>query len=292
MKEYEAIRTLFTKLLNTLTHLWGSLSGKYYFEDFVRVYPDGIRFNRLGLPRPAPPSEINNFLNHRKFYLFAAQFAPGATVADIGCGSGYGCALLKNAGAAQVVGADVSQHAVRFARKHYGAFAEFTAQGMTGLTLYPDGRFDLVVSSEVLEHIKEYGKEDKAVEELKRITRPGGVLILGTPNSELLGDHGFSFEEINELMQRHFTDYCIFENALVPFGASRQLWEQRLAEGRTGVIVTQAIDLSETVLPEGATPELKRGIPAGVYRVGTVGVDTTLLHNTHSWAVVAIRDPV
>lgn len=279
------------KLWNRLTHLWGSLSGKYYFEDFVRVYPGGIRLSYLGLSKPSSANDIKNFLNHQKFYSFAAQFAHGAVVADIGCGSGYGGALLRKAGgASRVCGTDISKHAVRFAKEHYGELAEFSVQGITGLALYPDGLFDLVVCSEVLEHIKEYNKEDKAVEEVKRITRLGGVVVFGTPNKELLGNHGFFFNEIDGLIQRHFRHYSVFENALVPFGSSRQLWEDRLAEGRTGTIVTQALKLNETVLPEGVTPEVKVGIPAGIYRVGKLAVDTTLLHNTHSWVVVAIRD--
>lgn len=238
----------------------------------------------------ASPNDVNNFINHSKFYAFAAQFAHGATVADIGCGSGYGCALLKNAGAVRVCGADVSKKAVRFANKRYGALAEFSVQGITNLNLYPDDLFDLVVASEVLEHIKEYGKEDEAVEEVKRITRPGGVILFGTPNSELLGDHGFSFEEIDTLIRHHFTQYCVFENALIPLGYSRHLWKRRLAEGRTGVIVTETINLRETVLPDGMTPELKKGIPAGIYRLGSIDIDTRLLHNTHSWTIVAIKD--
>ena len=284
------MKALLVRSWNTLTHLWGSLSGRYYFEDFVRVYPDGTHFNRLGLSGPASRNEINNFLNHQKFYSFAAQFARAATVADIGCGSGYGCALLKNAGATSVHGADVSKHAVRFAREHYGRFAEFSMQSITDLALYRDDLFDLAVSSEVLEHIKEYGKEDTAVHEVKRIIKPGGIVVFGTPNSELLGDHGFSFDEIDSLMRRHFTHYCIFENALVPYGRAREVWVRRLAERRTGIVVTQPIKLNETVLPEGVTPELKRGIPAGVHAVWGVEVDTRLLHNTHSWAIVAVKD--
>jgi SAM-dependent methyltransferase len=287
-----SMRTHFAKARNALAHLWGRVSGKYYVEDFVRVYPDGLCFTHRGpLPVPASREQINNFLNHRKFYAFAAQFARDVPVADIGCGSGYGSALLKDTGgAARVCGADVSRHAVRFAREHYGTLAEFSVQGITRLARYADGQFGLVVSSEVLEHIKEYHKEAEALEEIKRIARPGGVIVIGTPNCELLGDHGFSFDEIDGLLRRHFTHYRIFENALVPPGASRQLWQRRLAEGRTGVIVTQEINLEETVLAEGVTPELKKGIPAGFYSVGPVKVDTRRLHNTHSWAIVAIKD--
>lgn len=286
------MRALAVRLLEAATHLYGRVSGRYYFEDFVRVYPNGTRINRLGRRHPATPLDEKNFLNHQKSYLFAAQFARGATVADVGCGSGHGSALLKNAGAARVCGTDASTQAVRFARNQYGKIAEFSVQGMTGMHLYLDGQFDLTICIEVLEHVKEYGKENQAVEEMKRITRPGGIVVIGTPNSELLGSHGFSFEEMDALMRKHFSQYCIFENALVPFGPSRQLWERRSSVGRTGVVVTQAIDLDETVLPDEVVPELKQGRAAGIYSVGSLDVDTTLLHNTHSWAIVAVREPV
>lgn len=279
------------KALDVLTHLYGSISRKYYWEDFVRVYPSGIYIDRWGRQHPATQDQIKNFLNHQKFYAFAAQFARGSTVADIGCGSGYGSALLNNAGAIRVCGTDASTHAIRYAKEHYGDIVEFSVQGITDMGLFDDDQFDQTICSEVLEHLKEYGKEDHAVLELKRITRPGGIIIIGTPNSELLEDHGFSFEEMEALMEEHFAQYCIFENALVPFGSSEELWERRLSEGRTGLIVTQAVNLEETVLPHGVMPQQKSGIPAGVYCVGNVEVDTTLLHNTHSWAIVAIKDP-
>ena len=105
-------------------------------------------------------------------------------------------------------------------------------QGITDLNLFADNQFDLVICSEVLEHIKEYGKEDQAVNELKRITRPSGVIVIGTPNKKLLPDHGFSFEEMDPLMKK----------------------------------------------------------PAGLHRVGSLNVNTALLHNTHSWAIVSIKD--
>ncbi len=99
VKGVTVMRKLVVRVLVRLKHLYGRISRKYYCEDFVRVYPNGICINRRGRQRSAKPGDINNFLNHQKFYAFAAQFACGATVADIGCGSGYGCALLKNTGA-------------------------------------------------------------------------------------------------------------------------------------------------------------------------------------------------
>ena len=285
------VRKLWYVILDKSTHLWGWITGKYYFEDFVRVYPGGVVFNRYGKPQPPSQNDTNNFLNHQKFYRFAAQFARDATVADVACGSGHGSEILKMAGAASIHGTDISKSAIAFAQKNYGNLAQFTVQGITHLTRFADNSFDLTISSEVLEHIKEYGKERQAVSELNRITRPGGIVIIGTPNSELLGGHGFYYDELKAILSGFFHRYCIFENALVPFGNNRLDWEKRLANHGTGIIVSQKIDLSETVLfPEHAMPELKRGIEPGTYNLGNLEINTTLLHNTHSWMVVAIKD--
>jgi 2-polyprenyl-3-methyl-5-hydroxy-6-metoxy-1,4-benzoquinol methylase len=282
-------KSIFSKLWNSITHLWGKLTGRYYFEDFIRVYPDGLTYSRLGVQKTASNNELKNFLNHCKFYVFTAQFVKDSVVADIGCGSGYGCAILKNAGAARVCGADISRPAISFAKSHYGDLARFSIQSITDLNHYEDDTFDVVISSEVLEHIKEYSKEDLAVNEVRRITKSGGVIVFGTPNTEMLTDHGFSHAEIDALMSRHFEKYCIFENALVPFGESRKLWEQRLAKKQTGVMVAQAIHLTETVLPESVVPELKKGINPGIYQLNGLQINTKILHNTHSWIIVAIK---
>jgi 2-polyprenyl-3-methyl-5-hydroxy-6-metoxy-1,4-benzoquinol methylase len=273
-----------------VTRSLGKLTGKYYFEDYVRVYPDGIVINRLGRRKRSTENERNNYLNHRKFYEFAAQFVRGKTVADIGCGSGYGCDILKRSGAASVFGCDISRSAIAFAEKRFPGAAEFSVQGITSLDAYRSGSFDVTVSSEVLEHIKEYGKEDEAVRELKRISAPGGVVVLGTPNLEMTDDHGFSFDEIDSLLARHFRDYVIFENAIVPAGARKRLWAERQREGRVGTVITQAIAFEEAYLPGAVAVEVKQGSSAGSWTLGSTVVDTSLLHNTHSWVVVALVD--
>jgi SAM-dependent methyltransferase len=271
------------------THCLGRLSGRYYFEDFVRVYPDGIAYDRLGRRKSATRFQLNNYLNHRKFYAFAAQFVPWRTVADIGCGSGYGCALLRDAGAARVAGSDLSRSAIAFAKARYGTHATFTVQGATDLRQYASASFDVAISSEVLEHVKEYRKEDDAIREMKRVTKPGGVIVIGTPNSELLDEHGFSYDEIDALLKRHFEAFCLFENALVPLGEAAALWERRVDSNRTGILIAQAIDLTQTALPVGAKPRVKSGCESGTHYLGDLAIDTRLLHNTHSWIAVALN---
>lgn len=279
------------RIKESFMHLKAILTQRYYFEDFQRVYPDGVRFDKRGRLRPTSPNDVKNYLNHIKFYKFAAQFVEGKQVVDIGCGSGYGCEFLSQSGVVRISGADISEKAIDFARSRYGYCAEFTVHGITDLNTYADGVFDVTICSEVLEHIKEYGRECESIQELKRITKAGGLLVIATPNSELLSEHGFSFEEIQKLCANYFNRFWIFENALVPFGNRRQLWEKRQASGRTGIIVTQNIIVSETVLPQGVVPEIKQGLPPGSLNLDHYKVNTNLLHNTHSWVVLAIKDP-
>ena len=277
------------KIYKVAGHLIGKITKRYYFEDYVRVYPDNIIFDRYGNPKTAKKTDVNNFLNHCKFYKFAAQFVRDKIVADIGCGSGYGCEILSRGKAARIHGADISKSCIKFAMSRYAGLAEFTLQGITDMKEYPDNYFNVAVSSEVLEHIKEYAMEQKAIDELKRITKNNGLLIIGTPNSEMLGKHGFSFDEINALFSKNFSLFCIFENALLPFGDKKLLWEKKLPEEKVGTIISEIIDLSETVLSKGQIPELKKGILAGKFKFVHYDIDTTLLHNTHSWIIVAVN---
>jgi 2-polyprenyl-3-methyl-5-hydroxy-6-metoxy-1,4-benzoquinol methylase len=258
-----------------LRHWIASITGRYYFEDNIRVCPD---------------HKDNNFLNHCKFYKFAAQFVNNKRVADIGCGTGYGCEILKQKGAASVRGSDISKKAIKYASSKYGDIADFIIQNVTDLKEYSDNSFDVSVCSEVLEHVKEYCKEQDAIAEIKRITNNKGLLIIGTPNSELLGQHGFSYKEIKSLFQKNFSRFCIFENALMPSGSKKFLWEERVTNGEVGIIISENIDLSETCLLDSSQPQIKNGLKAGIFTFVNYDIDTTLLHNTHSWVIIAIND--
>jgi SAM-dependent methyltransferase len=281
------------KVFRFLGRVIGRVTRRYYFEDFERVYPNGLRFDRFGRRLEMTSTAEKNYENHRKFYRFAGQFVAGKKVLDVGCGSGYGCEILKGAGASEVHGLDASRHAIRFARSRFGRWADFRRQTATRMSAYPDGSFDIVVSAELIEHLRKYRVEAKAINEMARVLRPGGLLVLSAPNSELLPRHGIPFEGIRALVSDRFDDILIFENALIPLGARKSLWTDRIARGAVGVTISERIDLAETVFDHKAgTPELKRGVEAGTYRFGSLSVDTTLLHNTHSWVVLAFKERI
>jgi len=94
-------------------------------------------------------------------------------IADVGCGRGWLTQLLSRFG--EVTGFDRS---VTEAKKRYPSinFVECDI-----LEIPPDD-FDVAVCSEVIEHVR---KEDqpKLIETLFSILRPGGALILTTPNA-------------------------------------------------------------------------------------------------------------
>jgi len=55
-------------------------------------------------------------------------------------------------------------------------------------------------------------------------------------------------------------------------------------------VVSEIIDMDIAVIPKDTTPEFKKGIEAGNLKFNTYNIDTSLLHNTHSFVVVAVNN--
>ncbi|MBW5423910.1 methyltransferase domain-containing protein [Streptomyces sp. BG9H] len=104
--------------------------------------------------------------------------ARAATVLDIGCGDGSAAATAAPLLAGhRVIGVDWSQDALKRAHAHlpYVVRGELTDGGLP----FADGAADAVLFSEVIEHLVD---PDSALDELRRVLRPGGHLMLSTPN--------------------------------------------------------------------------------------------------------------
>lgn len=111
-------------------------------------------------------------------YSFAAREATGRRVLDCACGAGYGSWLLACAGAKSVVGVDHELDSITWAKAHFGGGAVQFRQGEATSLPLASGDVDLVVSLELLEHLRD---QAAFVEELWRVLSPGGVLVLSTP---------------------------------------------------------------------------------------------------------------
>jgi SAM-dependent methyltransferase len=101
-----------------------------------------------------------------------------ASIVDIGCGDGAATALAARVNPGhRILGLDWSADALRRARAH--GLALIRAEAEPGGLPIASGHADVVIMSEILEHLVD---PDSVLEEVRRVLRPGGTLLLSTPN--------------------------------------------------------------------------------------------------------------
>ena len=123
------------------------------------------------------PSHVWREGQERRLRLIraAAPALESATVLVDGCGLGMYVRALQPY-AARVVGLDIEWERVRNGRQ---AGLRSLLAGAAERLPFHEGSFDLVLSHEVLEHVQD---DRAAVREIIRVLRPGGRLVLFTPN--------------------------------------------------------------------------------------------------------------
>ena len=109
---------------------------------------------------------------------FARDLKPGARVLDVGCGNGAACGEFLKRGC-RVVGVDLSEQGIAQARRAHpqGRF-ELLAADQDILKNLGEAPFDLVISTEVVEHL--YAPRGWA-QGCFAALKPGGALICTTP---------------------------------------------------------------------------------------------------------------
>jgi 2-polyprenyl-3-methyl-5-hydroxy-6-metoxy-1,4-benzoquinol methylase len=101
-------------------------------------------------------------------------------VLDVGCYDGsLGKELIKKGN--QVYGIEINKKAAQLAEKRG---LKIKIQDFTKRFDYQANFFDVIVASEVIEHVLD---TDFFIKEIKRVLRPNGYLILTTPNAASLG---------------------------------------------------------------------------------------------------------
>lgn len=118
------------------------------------------------------------FVAHESIYRHFASLAPGKRILDAGCGSGYGSRILAEAGARSVLAVDIDARSIRYARRHFAHPAlEFAVADCQALALAPSS-FDLVVSSNMLEHLE---SPETFLSSVGGALSPGGLVVLAVP---------------------------------------------------------------------------------------------------------------
>lgn len=134
------------------------------------------------------------------------------TILDAGCGEGFTLVKLQRAKIGKrVQGIDNSSDAIKLAKKHYPTLP--IEKGSIYDLPYEDSSYDLVIATEVLEHLDD---PEKALNEVKRVASK--YVLLTVPNEPLftianflrgkylknLGNHP---EHINHWSKRKFRNF-------------------------------------------------------------------------------------
>ena len=143
------------QLLRTLHSLWQLRNGCEWCDYDHRAY-DGSVF-------------LQRYWQRKRHEIVVDWHRPGR-VLDIGCGSSRILEALDGA-----IGIDVMLPKLRFMSRRGCR----TAAGSVYSLPFPDGAFDEVIFSQVIEHIP---PKPQIMEEIRRVLRPGGRLIIGTPD--------------------------------------------------------------------------------------------------------------
>ena len=133
-------------------------------------------------------------LNLIKQYRF--NFGKDIKILDMGCGTGL---LLKEfEGLGICYGMDISQKAVDFCGK----------RGINNVQIadavnipHPDNKFDIIISLDVIEHIKD---DEDALKEIYRVLKPQGVAIITVPAFMFLWG-------ITDVISHHYRRYVLSE---------------------------------------------------------------------------------
>lgn len=139
----------------------------------------------------------------------------GDKILDLGCGNGYFSFILSRLPLRlEITGIDSDLNAIKEARNLIEKKKAKFVIGEVEKMPFPKKYFDKVIMSEIIEHVKD---DMKVLKEARRVLKPGGVLILTTPNK----DYPFLWDPINWMLEHFF-------NFHISSGFFAGIWNQHL----------------------------------------------------------------
>lgn len=132
--------------------------------------------------------------NHR-LNLLLNYTGSNKKVLDLGCGTGFFAKILLNKHP-HVWGIDASQKALTVAQKIPNT--TFIRANLEEDLPFPDNEFEVITAGEIIEHLYD---TSAFLQEIRRVLKKNGTLVLSTPNIASLGRRLFLLLGINPLIE-------------------------------------------------------------------------------------------
>ncbi len=223
----------------------------------------------------APQAKGEMWYEHWHRYHYLMPLVAGKKVLDVACGAGYGAALLGRV-AQEVHGVDIAAEAIRSAAASYAAIPNlhFAVAPCTALP-FEAASFDLVVSFETIEHI---GEQAEFLDEIRRVLKANGVLILSSPNkAEYTDKRAFSNEfHVKELYRAELEALLAPRFSHLRWLSQRNMFASVITpeqpSGESGSVA------GESLVATQASPDTLAAEPPALYYLVIAGNDEAALN--------------
>ena len=158
---------------------------------------------------------------HLNRYFACLDVVISKEVLDIACGEGYGASILAKV-AMSVVGVDIDAESISHASLKYQVQENLRfLEGTCSAIPLSDKSVDVVTSFETIEH---HDQHDEMMQEISRVLRDDGLLIISSPNRLVYSDKpNYSnpfhvkelyYQEFVDLLNRYFKSVTIYGQRL------------------------------------------------------------------------------
>lgn len=160
-------------------------------------------------------SQLDRFYQR---YLWASSFSHNVDVLELACGTGPGLGYLQSI-CRRLVACDVSEDVLRLARSHYGHRVDLRQLDACNTGLDPCS-FDVIILFEAIYYLSDV---ETFFHEVRRLLRPGGLLLLATANKDLFDFNPSPFShryfnppELSEILRGYDFSFSFFGGSPVP----------------------------------------------------------------------------